>query len=48
MFSWRSPLNKDLSEYLDSDFTHVWIDIQGIRAGFELNDQIKAQLDKTS
>jgi hypothetical protein len=40
-------LNKDLSEYLDSDFTHVWIDIQGIRAGFELNDQIKAQLDKT-
>jgi hypothetical protein len=40
-------LNKELSEYLDSDFTHVWIDIQGIRAGFELNDQIKLQLDKT-
>ena len=40
-------LNKELSEYLDSDFTHVWIDIQGIRAGFDLNDQIKLQLDKT-
>lgn len=40
-------LNKELSEYLDSDFTHVWIDIEGIRAGFELNDQIKTQLDKT-
>ncbi len=40
-------LNKELSEYLDSDFTHVWIDIEGIRAGFELNDQIKVQLDKT-
>ena len=40
-------LNKELSEYLDSDFTHVWIDIEGIRAGFELNEQIKAQLDKT-
>ena len=40
-------LNKELSEYLDSDFTHVWIDIEGIRAGFDLNDQIKQQLDKT-
>jgi hypothetical protein len=40
-------LNKELSEYLDSDFSHVWIDIEGIRAGFELNDQIKVQLDKT-
>lgn len=40
-------LNKELSEYLDSDFSHVWIDIQGIRAGFDLNEQIKTQLDKT-
>lgn len=40
-------LYKVLSEYLGSDFAHVWIDQQQMRAGFSLNDQICMQLDRT-
>ncbi|MEA2760036.1 MAG: hypothetical protein QOH65_2649 [Methylobacteriaceae bacterium] len=40
-------MNKALTEYLDTDFANIWIDIEGIRAGFDLADQIRAQLDKT-
>jgi hypothetical protein len=40
-------LHTVISDHLDKDFSNVWIDVQEIRAGFNLTDQIKNRLDQT-
>ncbi|PZM08072.1 toll/interleukin-1 receptor domain-containing protein [Rhizobium tubonense] len=36
-----------IKAHVDSDFTDVWIDVEGMKSGFDLNSQIRDQLKKT-
>ena len=46
-FGLAIALQQALQEFLDKDFSVVWLDTQDLRVGFDLGIQIRNQLDQT-